>query len=83
MPRNLRTTRPSPLDDNGNRPLISSRPVQYMRPLLLGRRQTASALGCCIRSVDNLISSGQLVTRKIGSRVLVTAASLERFASGE
>ena len=77
IPHKLRaTSRPISLDD---RPLTSSRP---MRPLLLSKRQTASLLNVCGRTVDVLISRGQLKVHRVGTRVLVVTESVERYVRG-
>lgn len=49
--------------------------------LLYPRKEVAHQLGLSVRSVDYLISTGALVSRRIGSRVLVPHADLVRFAS--
>jgi len=49
--------------------------------LLLTRHDAAFALSLSVRSIDYLIASGKVTTRRIGSRVLVTADSVRRFAA--
>jgi excisionase family DNA binding protein len=49
--------------------------------LLYPGKEVAHQLGLSVRSVDYLISTGALASRKIGSRVLVPHADLVRFAS--
>jgi hypothetical protein len=48
--------------------------------LLFSKKEAAHSLSISPRSVEYLISRKELVTRRIGARVLVTAASVERFA---
>jgi hypothetical protein len=49
--------------------------------LLYSRRDAAHAISVSIRALDILIANGQIATRKIGSRVLITAETLTRYAS--
>ncbi|MCI0722928.1 MAG: helix-turn-helix domain-containing protein [Acidobacteria bacterium] len=51
-----------------------------MEQLLIGRREAAEALGICLRTLDYMITRGQLVARRIGRRVLIPRSELERFA---
>jgi hypothetical protein len=51
--------------------------------ILYGRRDAAEALGISIRSLDYLIASGQLPTRCIGSRRLLTRSAIERYARSD
>jgi len=48
--------------------------------LLYARRDVAHALSISLRSVDHLIANGQIKTRKLGNRVMVSDAELRRFA---
>jgi hypothetical protein len=48
--------------------------------LLYSRKDVASALSLSARSVDYLIESGKLASRKIGARVLVPVEEVERVA---
>ena len=52
-----------------------------MEPLLLGRKEAASALGICLRMLDYMIAHGEVVVRRVGRRVLIPRTELERFAS--
>jgi len=49
--------------------------------LLYDRKEAARQLSISVRSVDYLIASKQLETRRIGKRVLITHASLVKYAS--
>ena len=51
-----------------------------MKSLLVSITDSADALSIGRTSIYELIRSGQLETRKIGRRRLVTAESLERLA---
>lgn len=51
-------------------------------PLLLSRQEAAKRLSICLRSLDQLISTGEIYVRRIGKRVLIPRTELERFASG-
>jgi excisionase family DNA binding protein len=50
--------------------------------ILLSKRQAAQALSISIRTLDKLILSKRLPVHKIGRRVLISRASMERFAVG-
>lgn len=49
--------------------------------LLYNRKEAANALSLGIRTLDQLVSSGQLPARRIGRRVLIPKRSIEDFAS--
>jgi excisionase family DNA binding protein len=49
-------------------------------PILLGKRETARALGVCVRTVENLIATKELPARKIGRRTLIPYRALQDFA---
>lgn len=51
--------------------------------VLVSRQDAAKSLGICLRTIDNLINSGEISVRRLGRRVLVLPESLERFARGE
>ena len=50
--------------------------------LLYDRREAARQLSISVRSLDYIIAAKGLDTRRIGRKVLVTRASLMRYASG-
>jgi excisionase family DNA binding protein len=50
-----------------------------MAKLLCSKKETADALGVSLRTVDNLIARKELVVRRVGRRVLVPLAELEKF----
>jgi len=53
---------------------------QGIEKLLYSRRDTAEALCLSIRSVDYLITTGRLSTRRIGGKILIPATTVRRFA---
>jgi hypothetical protein len=53
---------------------------QSVEKLLYSRRDTAEALCLSIRSVDYLITTGRLSTRRIGGKILIPATAVRRFA---
>jgi excisionase family DNA binding protein len=68
-------------------PDLVPKPVRRVRPqpatvekLLYSKEEAAYALGLSKRSIDYLISGRKLETRRIGSRVLIPADSLHKFA---
>jgi len=55
--------------------------TQPIQKLLYDRKAGAWALSVSTRSLDYLVASGALETRRIGRKVLITAASLKRYAA--
>jgi hypothetical protein len=51
-----------------------------MDTLLVSRKDAAAALGICLRTLDYLILSKELIPRRIGRRVMFERSALERFA---
>ena len=51
--------------------------------LLLSRQEAAALLSISQRSLDYLIANKVLMTRRIGSRVLIPAQDLHRFARAD
>ena len=47
--------------------------------LLYSKQEAAEMLSVSVRTIDNLIMTGELTTRRIGSRVLVPHSSLLQF----
>ncbi len=47
--------------------------------ILLSKRQAALALSISIRTLDKLIHEKKLPVNKIGRRVLISRASIQRF----
>ncbi len=47
---------------------------------LLSRRVAAQSLSISLRTLDSLIAAGKLTVRRIGRRVLIEPAELERFS---
>jgi excisionase family DNA binding protein len=50
--------------------------------VLLSKRQAAQVLAISLRTLDKLIASKQFLVHRIGRRVLISRASIERFAIG-
>jgi hypothetical protein len=48
--------------------------------LLYCRRDTAEALSLSIRSIDYLITTGRLIARRVGGKILIPASAVRRFA---
>jgi excisionase family DNA binding protein len=53
-----------------------------MFDFILSRQEVAGALRLSLRSVDYLIARGELRVRRVGRRVLIPRAEVERFAGG-
>lgn len=51
-----------------------------MTPLLLSRKDAASALSLSLSTIAMLIGTGQLRVRRHGRRVLIPVSEVERFA---
>jgi len=51
--------------------------------LLVGRDEAAQMLSISQRSLDYLIANKQLSTRRIGARVLIAVADLQRYARAD
>jgi excisionase family DNA binding protein len=54
-------------------------PPNVVVKLLLSKKDTAAALGVCVRTVEHLISAKELPCRKIGRRTLIPLTALEQF----
>ena len=52
-----------------------------MSGIFMTREETAEALRLSLRTVDTLISRGQLGIRRIGRRVLIPTEEVTRFAN--
>jgi excisionase family DNA binding protein len=48
--------------------------------LLVGRQEAAEMLSISRRALDYLVANKQLITRRIGARVLIPVADLRRFS---
>lgn len=51
-------------------------------PVLYARREGARLLGISVRKFDELVQEKRIRVCRIGTRVLVSRRSLEKFASG-
>jgi excisionase family DNA binding protein len=51
-----------------------------MDKLLCSKREAAEALGCSIRTIENLISRKELVSRRVGRRRMIPCAALTQFS---
>jgi len=49
-------------------------------PILVSKREAASLLSVCPRTIDNLVARRELPVRRIGRRVLIPRRALEQFA---
>jgi hypothetical protein len=69
----------------GNRNTSNIQPMESSQScgerLLYGRKEAAWKLSVSVRTVDTNLALGEFETRRIGKRVLITAASLKRFAA--
>jgi excisionase family DNA binding protein len=57
--------------------------VRAEEKLLLSRQEAAALLSISQRSLDYLIANKVLIVRRIGSRVLIPAPELRRFARAD
>lgn len=51
--------------------------------LLFTRKEASKLLSISVRSVDYLLSNGELASRRVGRKVLIPRASLTRFAGSD
>jgi excisionase family DNA binding protein len=51
----------------------------WMEKLMLSKSEAGQALGVSLRTIDRLISSGQIATRRIGRRVLIYRSEVEKL----
>jgi excisionase family DNA binding protein len=58
-------------------------PGRSMEAILVSRKEAARALSVGRGKLDQLLSDGKIRARRIGRRVLIPRAELERFARGE
>jgi excisionase family DNA binding protein len=52
-------------------------------PILVSKRNAAQLLDVCVRTIEQLISRGDLRPKRIGRRVLLLREDLETFAHTE
>lgn len=53
---------------------------QTQAPLLVSKKEAASLLGVCPRTIDNFVARKELPCRRIGRRTLIPFAALQQFA---
>ncbi len=53
-----------------------------MNELVVTREEAAEALRLSLRTVDKLLTAGQISARRVGRRVLILRSEIERFARG-
>ncbi|HKN74220.1 MAG TPA: helix-turn-helix domain-containing protein [Candidatus Acidoferrum sp.] len=51
-----------------------------MERLLLSKREAAEALGCSVRTIENMIARKQLASRRLGKRRMIPYAALAQLA---
>jgi excisionase family DNA binding protein len=51
-----------------------------LTPILVSKKTAATMLSLCVRTIDHLIATKQLPSRRVGKRVLVPHAALVAFA---
>lgn len=54
--------------------------AQTVQKLLYSRRDAARALSLSVRSIDYLICTGRIPTRRIGGKILIHVTDVRRFA---
>jgi len=60
--------------------LMRMREKSEVKKILVSKRDAALTLSLSIRTIDNLIARNELLVRRVGSRTLIVASSLEAFA---
>lgn len=53
---------------------------RQVQKLLYSRQDVAQALSLSVRSIDYLICTGRLPTRRVGGKILVHVSDVRRFA---
>lgn len=56
---------------------------QKVEKLLYSRRDAATALSLSVRSIDYLVASRRLISRRFGGKILIPASDLRRFARSD
>jgi|HubBroStandDraft_6_1064221.scaffolds.fasta_scaffold1884135_1 excisionase family DNA binding protein len=51
-----------------------------MERLLLSKREAAEALGCSVRTIENMVARKQLASRRLGKRRMIPYAALAQLA---
>jgi excisionase family DNA binding protein len=51
-----------------------------MDKLLMSKREAAEALGCSVRTIENLIARKQLASRRLGKRRMIPSSEVIRIA---
>ena len=54
--------------------------VSIEHKFLLSRDEAAQCLDICTKTLDKLVSTGEIHARRIGGRILFSRAELQRFA---
>ena len=54
--------------------------AQLLLRLLFSKRDTAARLGISVRTLENLVSVGEIIPRRIGKRCLFDEKEIQRFA---
>jgi hypothetical protein len=54
--------------------------MDRVEKLLYSRRDAAEALSLSIRSIDYLITTRRLITRRVGGKILIPVGAVRRFA---
>jgi excisionase family DNA binding protein len=81
LPQPLLVKQPrTPTHKNGRRKPPARAPVPTHSKLLVRREEAAEVLSISVRSVDYLIANKHLNFRRIGGRVLIPVAELQKFA---
>lgn len=77
-------SKPIPPESKGARKRPSGRiPVSPQAKLLVSREEAAEILSISVRSIDYLIATKRLSTRRIGTRVLIRIEDVRKFARSD
>ncbi len=68
---------------DGVRVLLTKENQSESERLLSNKKSAATALDVSVRMVEYAIAAGELETRRVNSRILITADSLRRFAAAD
>ena len=57
--------------------------VRGVEKLLYSRRDAARALSLSVRSIDYVIYTGRIPTRRVGGKILIYVTDIRRFAKAD
>jgi hypothetical protein len=74
---------PEPYNPSTTIDIMAAADDREVPKLLYSRRDAAFALSISVRNLDYRIANKEIMTRKIGKKIMVSHAELSRFARGD